>query len=211
MGGCDLLDNDLKVHKGVAANDCCKLCDAQDGCAGAVWESDEKKSQTGTCRLKKSAKKQIVFTSKTQGDVDASKVCWLPGANPMPAPILGTSAGIIVGDMKLIVGTMVKMTTWTGPVFPNASTPWTIDSSIDVPGVQCSTPYKIGCLFNVTADPTEHNDLGLSQWDEAKRLLDRLREWSKTYFNPDRGDADPKACKQLKKNGGFYGPWLELP
>jgi hypothetical protein len=199
---CDILDKDLKVQKNIASGDCGKLCVAEDGCVAAVFEQDtQSNNKLGTCRLKKSAKQQIV-------DKVTKKTCFIPGELDMPAPIIGTQAGIVVGDMKLIMGTEVSQTVWTGPTFPNASTPWTIDGV--PPSFQCSTPYKIGCLFNVSADPTEHNDLAESQPEVAKRLLDRLRVYSATYFNPDRGDHDPRACKQVQKNKGFYGPWLEL-
>merc|ERR1719253_2225483 len=112
--------------------------------------------------------------------------------------------------MKLVTGNKIAQAVFTGAVFPNASTYWTLGNDEKVPTFDCSTPYKIGCLFNVTADPTEHNDLGETHWDDAKRMLDRLREISKTYFSPDRGGIDQRACKQYEKNGKWYGPWLEL-
>jgi len=109
-----------------------------------------------------------------------------------------------VGDLKLIVGE-VKMVMWTGPVYPNASSPSKIPSFV------CSKKGKIGCLFNITADPTEHNDLVHERPDDANRLLDRLVKVSATMFNPDRGTVQKAACDQVQKNGGFFGPWLELP
>lgn len=197
-------------------NDCCKLCAADDSCAASVWDPDDSNdanandSSTGTCSFKKSAKQQIVsFLPSEDGRPDTSKkVCFLDGTEAMPPPIVFNQAGIIVGDMKLVTGKTVQQAVFTGPVFPNASTPWTINGK--TPTFDCSTPYKIGCLFNVTADPTEHNDLAETQWDHAKQLLDRLREISATYFNPDRGGTDQRACKQMEKMGGWYGPWLEL-
>jgi len=210
--GCDLLDADLKVKTGVALNDCCSLCDPKDGCVASVWEPqspDEAQSihsdkqPTGTCRLKKSAKQQIVSRHTSP-----SKVCWLPGSGPMPAPIIPTQSGLIVGDLKLLAGTSINMAAYSGPFFPNASTHWIKNHSITVPEFMCSTPYKIGCLFNVSADPTEQNDLALSRPKDARRLLDRLRAWSATRFDPMRGnDNDPRACPQVVKNGGFYGPF----
>jgi arylsulfatase I/J len=124
---------------------------------------------------------------------------------PVPVPITGTQAGIIVGDLKLVTGTAINMAAYVGPFFPNASTPWIKKGK--VPEFDCSTRDKIGCLFNVSADPTEHNDLALSHPKDTKRLLDRLRAWSATRFDPMRGDTDPRACPQVEKNGGFYGPF----
>jgi hypothetical protein len=122
-----------------------------------------------------------------------------------PEPIINTQAAIVVGDLKLIVGE-VKMVMWTGPVFPNASRPMG-----NVPSFVCTRKGKIGCLFNITADPTEHNDLVHERPDDADRLMNRLVKVSATLFEPDRGTVQKAACDQLKKNGGFYGPWLELP
>jgi len=185
MGACDLLDKEVSSHKKVELNDCCKLCAADDSCAAAVWEpdtvnTDAEASKTGTCSFKKSANKQIVsFNPSDTGMLDTTgKVCFLDGTQAMPPPIVFNQAGIIVGDMKLVTGNSVQQAVFTCPVFPNASTPWTIDGK--TPQFDCSTPRKIGCLFNVTADPTEHNDLAEAQWDDAKQLLDRLREISTT-------------------------------
>jgi len=165
-------------------------------------QSDPNGQKPGTCRLKKTLKKQIVSLD------NSGSTCFLPGSDPMPAPITGKQAGIVVGDLKLVTGTQVKMAVYSGPYFPNASTPWIEDQSIEVPDFMCSTPYKIGCLFNVSGDPTEQNDLAMSQPKDAKRLLDRLNAWSRTRFDPMRGDKDPRACTQVDANDGFYGPWL---
>ena len=77
-----------------------------------------------------------------------------------------------------------------------------------MPSFACSVPNKIGCLFNVVEDPTEHRDLALEMPDKAKELLGKLIAVSRTQFRPDRGSGDQRACEQLKKNGNFFGPWL---
>jgi hypothetical protein len=120
-------------------------------------------------------------------------------------------AGIIVGDMKLVTGVQVNMAIFTGPHYPNASTPQDLING-KVPSFGCSTPAKPwGCLFNVTSDPTEHNDLAAAQPAVAKALLDALRKVSRTYFDPERGDVDPAACaRMMGPNRGFFGPWLEM-
>lgn len=124
-------------------------------------------------------------------------MCALRGGHNFPTATLGHS-----------VESALKAAVYSGPYFPNASTPWIEDHSIEVPDFMCSTPYKIGCLFNVSGDPTEQNDLAISQPKDAKRLLDRLNAWSRTRFDPMRGDKDPRACTQVDANDGFYGPWL---
>ena len=136
-----------------------------------------------------------------------------PGDVPVPPPVITEQAGLVVGDMKLIVGVSVNMAVFTGPRFPNASTPWTNNNSIKVPSFGCSAPYKTGCLFNVTADPTEHHDLWQEQPQQMARMLERLKEISRSRFDPNRGPGDQRACAQMKKNAdsqgrGYFGPWL---
>mmetsp|Transcript_13788 Transcript_13788/g.50210 ORF Transcript_13788/g.50210 Transcript_13788/m.50210 type:complete len:561 (+) Transcript_13788:81-1763(+) len=65
--------------------------------------------------------------------------------------------GIIVdeGDQglwKLVLG-QLSMNGWTGPQWPNATTDWAAQNSWAECGVDT------GCLFELRADPTEHNDL----------------------------------------------------
>mmetsp|Transcript_33336 Transcript_33336/g.87426 ORF Transcript_33336/g.87426 Transcript_33336/m.87426 type:complete len:117 (+) Transcript_33336:1486-1836(+) len=115
--------------------------------------------------------------------------------------------------MKLIMGISVSMAVFTGPQFPNSSTPWTNNNSIKVPSYACSRPFKTACLFNVTADPTEHNDLWQELPDVMASMLDRLRTISKSRFDPLRGGGDKRACAQMVKNAdsrnvGYFGPWL---
>eukprot|EP00662_Eupelagonemidae_sp_cell21_P006215 gene6215-26635_t len=103
--------------------------------------------QSGTCRLKAAARRQV--NSK-------GTACWLPtGTWELPEPIVLAQSGIVAGDLKLITG--------GSPPSPNASTPWTVDHDVPVPGFACSVPGKRACLFNVTADAGEHHDLALDR------------------------------------------------
>ena len=74
----------------------------------------------------------------------------------------------------------------------------------------------MGCLFNVSGDPTEHIDLlegEPTEWAKATaaNLLQRLKNYSATAFDPSRGMMDQRACARMKgPNKGFFGPWLEL-
>ena len=59
------------------------------------------------------------------------------------------------------------------------------------------------------ADPTEHVDLALEQPRLVRELYARLEAYSKTLFDPHRGDVETNAsCAQMVKNKGFFGPWL---
>ena len=56
-------------------------------------------------------------------------------------------------------------------------------------------------------DPGEHNDPALSMPDKARDVVGKLREAEKKWFNPDRGDPDPRAC-EIARRTGFWQPFL---
>ena len=112
-------------------------------------------------------------------------------------------AAIIVGRHKLIVGD-IGQSSWTGPVYPNASR-WPTWATIE----NCTTPQKVGCLFDIFDDPTEHHDLAAAKPDVAAALLARLEALEATKFDPPRGKPDAKSCDTLWDNGGYWGPWLK--
>ena len=66
---------------------------------------------------------------------------------------------------------------------------------------------KLGCLFNVRDDPGEHNDLALAQPALAAQLRARMQAAEATWFNPDRGEPDQRACHVAERTG-FWGPFL---
>ena len=48
-----------------------------------------------------------------------------------------------------------------------------------------------------------------ASFERAAALLQRLQELDATLFDPPRGSPDHAgACKQVGRNGGFWGPWL---
>ena len=74
-----------------------------------------------------------------------------------------------------------------------------------------------GCLYNLTADPTEGDDLlatsALPPSPELasvlKHMLSRVAVHNASVFTPDRGSLDlAAACKAALENGGVWGPWL---
>ncbi len=98
---------------------------------------------------------------------------------------------------------------WAGPVYPNASS---AAHSIDV-DVDCGTA---GCLFNVTADPGEHNDLAASMPAAVAALGARLDElalgiWENEETGtdacpPNTTGTEPCACWMAwHRYGGFLG------
>lgn len=74
------------------------------------------------------------------------------------------SAALIVGDMKLVRFSQ-QYCFWTAPLYPNASTTHAHEEACD-----CGAA---GCLFNITADPTEHHDLAQELPDVAQQLRAR--------------------------------------
>ena len=70
---------------------------------------------------------------------------------------------------------------------------------------------KGGCLFNILADPTEHNELDNTDPKNAAiiaELMEELVAIDATSFTPDRGSASPLACEAAIKYGGFWGPFV---
>jgi hypothetical protein len=203
--GIGYADANLTSIAPMLLNDCCGACNRTVGCAAGVWQplptAKGQPNPNGTCYLKRGRSQPILIDDGA---------AFTPEGVPVPPPVINGQAGIVIGDMKLVVGTSINMAVFTGPTFPNASTPWTSNTSIKVPSFACSLPNKVGCLFNVKLDPTEHVDLSLdpAHAPDLARLLERLRTVSKTFFNPNRGGGDPAACAQLKANGNFFGPWL---
>ena len=62
------------------------------------------------------------------------------------------------------------------------------------------------------ADPGEHTNLAASQPDLWHKMMARLLAINGTFFAPDRGGKDPKACiAATGRYKGFWGPWLDLP
>jgi len=203
MSRCNSTAKPFKIVKG-KAHDCCDVCTKHYNpgggkvCRFTMWDPD-----MGECHLYSSDKSWI----------NGKGTCtWQAALNPAPTPVMQKSAGYIEGDLKLIIGVNVRFTIRMGPAYPNASTPYTPGRyGVQVPGFACSAPRKLGCLFNVSADPNEYDDLIFTQPEDAAHIFDKLLNASINQFDPLRGDADPKACTRVNgPNQGFYGPWLEL-
>lgn len=137
---------------------------------------------------------------------------------------------IVDGAKLKLMTDAVAQSSWEGPRYPNGSRPsiapqgqcvdgeagcWDTWSTVQ----QCTVPpqciatdphCKVGCLFNLSSDPTEHHDIALERPDLVALLHARLVAYSKTLFDPDRGVVDAEgACAAMARNGGFFGPWLE--
>ena len=62
-----------------------------------------------------------------------------------------------------------------------------------------------GCLYNLTADITEHSNLAEALPATVASMRARIIEINATAFSPHRGNASPHACKvALENNHGFW-------
>ena len=110
---------------------------------------------------------------------------------------------IVTDGFKLLIG-IQKGSCWSGPHVPNAT------ETDCVTVVDCG---RGGCLFDVMSDPSEYTNLA-SDPAHASRLTAmqaQLTEANLKIFSPNRGTPDPRACAQVKVNGGFWGPFADLP
>lgn len=88
-----------------------------------------------------------------------------------------------------------------GPRYPNASTFGSAKYGIK----NC----KDGCLFDVSVDPTEHDDIASTHPDVIAALTDVLSAAAKEAFEPSRGAPQQAACDAARgKYKGHYGPFV---
>lgn len=128
--------------------------------------------------------------------------------------IFASGSTLIVGDMKLIGANAtaagedrpeqdVAAACWMGPRYPNGT---------QDPGCNRAEPCAAngGCLYNVTADPSEYVDLAASRPKELRALQARLAELQKTVFNPVRTGGGGIVAKNYARDvyHGYWGPFL---
>ena len=107
---------------------------------------------------------------------------------------------LISGDYKIITG-LLNFSIYTGPHSPNT----TISKKVLHTQYNCDD----GCLFNIKQDPDEYINLASKMPDVLEMMQKKLKDYQKTYFNPDRGGVWPGACEAaLNKYSGFWGPFL---
>ena len=107
---------------------------------------------------------------------------------------------LISGEYKILLGD-VEQAGWTGPVYPNTTTPSGI-AAIEHCGVQ-------GCLYNIIDDPEERNNLADKMPDVLKEMQLKIAKYQASRFNPDRGNSWPSACDTaVNTYNGFWGPFI---
>jgi len=112
--------------------------------------------------------------------------------------------GLIRDGYKIVVGKN-SQAGWAGPAYPNSTSHWNPDLSIE----ECGVHPGDGCLYNIMEDPGEHVNLASEKPHIFKRMLNRIADINKGFFNPDRGTDDPAACRMATtRYGGFWGPFV---
>jgi hypothetical protein len=121
---------------------------------------------------------------------------------------------LIQGAYKLMLGAQIEAT-WAGPSYPNGSSP---AAPVD-PGPTLACGAKGGCLFNVEADPTEHEDIAAQHPALVASMTARLAvlkegfwfnhdNFSDSLICPPDANITPCACwAALNVYGGYFGPW----
>ena len=101
----------------------------------------------------------------------------------------GTTSALIQGDFKLITG-MQLLSFYQGPAFPNSSGYGRITKNrhLCVPG----------CLYNLTADPTEQNNIAFDEIGIVKAMHTRIAELAASKALGTEGtDHLPSLCAAL--------------
>mmetsp|Transcript_17250 Transcript_17250/g.55488 ORF Transcript_17250/g.55488 Transcript_17250/m.55488 type:complete len:359 (+) Transcript_17250:348-1424(+) len=121
---------------------------------------------------------------------------------------------------------------WTGSVYPNCSAPAAgpgvqqpLFADLRVLGRRLSVsadPHEeaaltwqqdcgaAGCLFDVASDPSEHADLSDALPALRAELAALLTDRNRGNFAPRRGISSLRACAEGVRNGGYYGPFVDV-
>ena len=127
----------------------------------------------------------------------------------------GISGAYIKGDLKLLVGGPggEAQAAWFGgpPLYftPNASVP---APPIDQTACPNSSP-PFGCLFNLTADPNEHEDIALAAPKAMAAMLAEFMALNATYHPPWIVPPSEEAmlCAVALENDNVAAPWRTGP
>jgi len=114
--------------------------------------------------------------------------------------------GIIIPPYKLLIGNL-SMSGWSGPQSPNSTQPALGIHPCGDPAVKTGQ----GCLFDIFADPTEHEDLAgnASFKGVVSALRARITEEQSRVFQPLRGVRQiGEFCAGQVQWQGFLGPFL---
>jgi len=119
-------------------------------------------------------------------------------------PLLGGGnvSALLMGNYKLLIGTQM-LSYWQGPDFPNASSaPYGV--LIDPKLKQLCSP----CLFDVFADPGEHNNIAESLPGQVAKMQAKLAELRRSAYSEPSNMQTALCQAKVVANGNFYGPFI---
>ena len=128
-------------------------------------------------------------------------------------------AGLIVGDAKVVCGIQGMQSFWQSTVYPNASSgqmdPTATAADIALYGCgwfnESDALASTCCLFNLTADPTEHHDLRQTEPALFASLMTELEKQRHTVYQTDFVEPDTHACMDANQLRAYYGNFLGPP
>ena len=120
------------------------------------------------------------------------------------------TGAIIVGEYKLIVGSQKYSPVCDSLMFSPLDYPCTNGTE----GNDCD-PH---CLYNIIEDPGERQDLSKAKPDILQMMLDRYNSHAKEpqdrldqgYHSAKALPNSPHACQYMKKQGGYWRPWVNV-
>jgi arylsulfatase I/J len=134
-------------------------------------------------------------------------IAFAPGDDDPPAGPTVVQGLIRADGFKLLLG-QIDGGFWQGPTYPNTSG-WPAWQTLDCGQLNASGDAGAsgGCLFDVFADPNEHNDIAAQFPAVVAEMRARIAALQLQVYSPLRGDEDPQACAVAVKTG-FFSPWV---
>jgi len=110
------------------------------------------------------------------------------------------NGAFISGHLKIIFG-LQTYGFWQSPIYPNASTDHSKETEYD-----CGTT---GCLFNITRDPSEYDNLAEAEPMLLQQMTKLYQQKNATKFWLERVQVDAAKCAAKRdERGGFLGPYF---
>lgn len=114
-------------------------------------------------------------------------------------------------NYKLLVGSVdgEMQSSWYGQFSPNSSVPM---PSLNYTACSHAVP-PYGCLFDVVADPSEHNDLATQLPGVMQQMLALFYSFNTSYHPPKNNPPSDKdgLCKAALANDRIVTPWRTDP
>ena len=101
----------------------------------------------------------------------------------------------LISGQPALFGGPTDMNGWAGPTYPNASSG--VDGRGDARswGEQDCGRLTAGCLYDIIADPTEHEEIGAQHPEIMARMLAALAAENATIYDP--GPAVPTGLGRI--------------